>query len=94
MPPGEAPEWVKQAFIGLEFPIEGRPEPSTEVGAVSGKVRSSVSGKIRPSDGYFVRIGEAIKILEAKNPKVAQWWRENSAGITGLIFAKDVCELI
>jgi hypothetical protein len=91
MPPGEAPELIKKEWIGLELPIEERPA-SIEVGVVS--------GKIGQTEGYFVRIEEALRILETKSPAAAQWWRDNTLlcpatkRLTGLIFSTYVCELI
>lgn len=84
-PDGEAPEWVRDAWIGMRLPL-----------AADGvQVASTVSVLHRPSrlelwlerfrkrwpvwEGYMVNASVAVDLLEAVNAEAAAWWRANSA---------------
>jgi hypothetical protein len=86
IPPGQAPEWVRQAWIGLKLSAV----PSTATGRQIG-VRG---GRPENLGGYEVYGNEAIELLKKKNPEAAQWWKDNLPGITSvkLVFKKEVCE--
>jgi len=92
VPPGQAPEWVRKEWVGLELPltevqpdeddlltdvVEGRPERSNDM-------------------GYSVEGGIAIEMLGKKSMEAAQWWRNNASHIldSALVFNKEVCKLI
>ena len=86
-PPGQAPEWVRQAWIGLELPLS----ESTD-GLQSGVL----GGRPENLGGYSVSGGVAIDLLLEKNSEAAQWWQENMPGIVyaKLVFKREVCELV
>jgi hypothetical protein len=89
IPPGEAPEWVRKEWVGLELPLAKRTDsPVVTYGVLSGS----------PSNegGYAVKAYEAFMILEKKSPRAHQWWKISPYyGIMDfLVFKKDVCELI
>ena len=89
VPPGEAPEWVRQKWIGQELPIaEDIPASLTQTGV-----------KFGPADnigGYPVETRIAIEILEETSPEAAEWWKQNIlAGIMSyLVFKREVCEIV
>ncbi|MFA6594046.1 MAG: hypothetical protein WCT16_02190 [Candidatus Buchananbacteria bacterium] len=86
-PPGQAPEWVRQAWIGLELPAAG-------LSAATGHQVGVLGGQPENLGGYEVAGGKAIKLLKNKNPEAARWWEDNLPGIihVRLVFKKEVCE--
>jgi hypothetical protein len=67
-PGGEAPEWVRQAWVGLIVPYVGfgHSFPFTR-GVVSGKTVPAVCSYCVPQD-------EALALLRKKHPDAAAWW--------------------
>lgn len=83
-PAGEAPEWVRDAWIGLVLATCGaaRPVDARTVGVLTGP-RSLwkalwlfISRRSARGRGYLVRVLPAIEQLDAANPPAAAWWRE------------------
>jgi hypothetical protein len=87
-PLGEAPEQIRNAWIGLVLPVvpshpgvlEGR-----AFGVLSGP-RSWVArrlavlfGRGTRRRGYVVETTVAIGVLETAHPAAAEWWRTNAA---------------
>jgi hypothetical protein len=92
LPPGEAPEFVRRAWIGLELPLildQTRPEQMAVQGALSHE-------PVAAPPGYAVDGKIAIAALESANAEVAAWWRENAAHVLvpgyQLVFPAEVCE--
>ena len=89
-PPGEAPEWVRTAWVGLRLIMY---LPGS--GAVS---RGTLSGPPHPDNigGYSVRTTEAIETLREVNPTAAAWWDDNiePANMPWLTFGKQFCEVM
>lgn len=88
-PQGEEPDWVNQAWIGLEIPVvinNYEQKRGEEV----------ISGILRPTLKYMVPVETALNILKAKNPDAEKWWRSNVnlTSVDGLGFDQEVCELI
>jgi len=100
-PVGEAPSWVREAWVGLEIPVVGsvRSFAWPTHGVTSGpkslvaKIWACLSGNFQRIDGYRVRAQEAVDILEASRPDAADWWRENASHLLGgsLVFDKAAC---
>ncbi len=73
IPYGEAPEHVRQAWVGLELPVvadQKRPTMLEAAGVRTGREQESVFG-------YAVEGKAAIQLLEGQDPAAAAWWREN-----------------
>lgn len=71
LPEGEAPEWVRQASVGYEFPcasIVGYP-PNPTRGVLSLKEHE------RNRYGYTVSQKEFLNILGKDFPEVVAWWQ-------------------
>ncbi|HET8613815.1 MAG TPA: hypothetical protein VFL92_13720 [Sphingomonas sp.] len=102
-PMGEAPEWVRDAWIGLSLPTA-----HTErrrfwgVGVLSGP-RNAISqfwsliiGKGVKVDGYAVNAKSAVDCLAGYHPEAAAWWREQAPqwlnGKRNFVFNADACE--
>ena len=87
VPPGEAPQWVREAWVGLSLPLAQPPGARTYAltsGVVSGpktwlaRVRALVTGQLSPKAGYRVEVPAAIAVLAERHPRAAAWWRENT----------------
>jgi hypothetical protein len=107
IPPGEAPESVRRAWIGLELPLAGSTAGPRDVHATGvltgarGFLRTLLglaSGRVRETTGYVVTVQDAMELLAAKDPDAAAWWRAHVPHLfTGkrvLVFAVGCGELI
>jgi hypothetical protein len=93
-PPGEAPEAIRGAWVGLELPLAPgetglRPLQQFEV------VSLQAAGVER---GYLVDGRRAVELLAAHNPKAAAWWQDNCAEALAargnMVFPPEVCEKV
>ena len=85
-PPGEAPLWVRESWVGLVLPAYGHGSPFTysTIGVISGP--KSFLGAFwalllwdtKKTSGYAVKSRTALAALEAVNPQAVAWWRENA----------------
>lgn len=86
-PEGEAPEWVRDAWIGLELPLTVEaPIKSRIVGGVLTMPRTRlgywwavIRGRSRMQEGFLVDANAAVRVLERRNPTAAIWWRTKAA---------------
>jgi hypothetical protein len=95
-PAGEAPEWVRKEWQGLELPIspsQMRCEPED-----NGMTMGVLGGAPAPENKYGFRVtGEvALELLAKKSPEAAAWWRRNAPHVASmeLVFGEKFCELI
>ncbi|HVS39553.1 MAG TPA: hypothetical protein VMS17_28610 [Gemmataceae bacterium] len=91
-PPGEAPDDIRRAWVGVELPLrpgEGQPRRMESVGAVSNEGPAV-------ADGYIVDGASAVNALAAQSPEAAAWWRQNAPHVVApgyrLFFPAEVCE--
>ena len=107
IPPGEAPEEIRKAWVGLVLPLaedELERRKRRGFGVLSGPKNilgylvSFVLGKGIQYDGYAVKVMDAVMILAKSNPTAAQWWRKNASHLftpTALfLFEAGACEEI
>jgi hypothetical protein len=91
-PPGEAPDWVRASWVGLELPlIAGQVRP------LQGPAYQVLSRSfVLVPDGYAVDGKTAVQILESANLEAGQWWRTNSPDVLApgyqMVFPAHVCE--
>lgn len=82
IPAGEAPEYVRAAWVGLELPcltIAGIPkDPARTV--------VSLEPLARPCYGFFVPQDQALAILKRHSYEAAQWWKEHHYPQSGQFF--------
>ena len=106
-PPGEAPEEVRKAWIGLVLPV---PAKYANVGVAPmagvlsgpktffGTILALFRGQIKLVPGYVVAADTAVEILSQRAPEAGAWWRQNAAKsvVPGkhFVFARDACEVI
>ena len=75
-PQGQAPQWVREAWIGVTvpcFPFTGTPPEGSLCGVENGKVAKSYECALVPEF-------EAIEALEKHNSEAARWWRGKGFG--------------
>lgn len=84
-PIGEAPEWVREAWVGLELPLVELDEISVETGGVLTGPRTPLAywwarlrGKTHRTTGYVVLSARAIELLARTRPDAADWWRTHA----------------
>ena len=90
VPPGQAPDWVRKAWVGLEIPL------AVQLSAASSLQEGVLGGKPENLGGFQVRGEIAITLLSKKSPEAAKWWHRNAPYVLSeiLVFKKNVCELI
>ena len=94
VPPGEAPESVRRAWVGLVLSLPpgetGSPRMLSAEGILSGEAAGSCLG-------FLVEGKEAITALSLHDSVAAAWWRENVPEISAeryrLGFPASVCEV-
>ncbi|MBI3449895.1 MAG: hypothetical protein HY049_13390 [Acidobacteria bacterium] len=105
-PPGEAPEAVREAWVGLELPLPpgrgSRRQFFLASGVLSGPrawwqiFLTAVLGRLTIRSGYAVNARDAVEILGAKDAVAAAWWREHCAylldGKRCFVFPANACE--
>lgn len=102
-PAGEAPEWVRDAWIGVRLPTKrDRPRDRIGLGVLSGphghfqQLLFWLRGKTFRVTGYAVNALEAVELLSVKNAEAAEWWRSNCPrlldGHRNLVFQPNECE--
>jgi hypothetical protein len=103
-PPGEAPEEIRRAWIGVRLPLlvfHKQAKDWRSAGVLTGpksflaRFSGLFSGRFQRHHGYAVSVVEAISALEAANPAAAKWWRENTPHAVrpgkAFVFAAEVC---
>ncbi len=74
-PEGGAPEWVRDAWIGIEFeatPKSSPPSFSFMVFGVDGLLPD-----IQKPHSYVTNTGKVLEALKVHNQKAYQWWKDN-----------------
>ena len=87
-PPGQAPEWVRKEWVGLELPTISQPPAGIQMGVHGGSAENT--------GGYVVDGQTAVTLLGKKSPTAAQWWKSHAPHVLSmqLVFKKEVCELV
>lgn len=87
VPPGEAPLWVREKWVGLALPLaRGSTSPGAYwgFGVLSGPrglfscIYAMLRGKYEKHYGYMVEAGGAVALLAHTSPEAAGWWRANT----------------
>jgi hypothetical protein len=107
IPPGEAPQWVREQWVGLELPLaqrSGAARSRRVFGVLSGPRSlfdwglAILRGRAGRESGYAVRVLDAIALLERKSPEAAAWWRTNVPHMTNplrcFLFSESVCQVL
>jgi hypothetical protein len=99
-PPGQAPDWAREAQVGLILSVAENIPPNSFFASTS--VTGILDDRIdKEADsifyGYSVNKSDFLKALEAKNPAASRWFKENiflPKEVRWLVFRKDVCQLL
>ena len=107
VPPGEAPFWVRERWVGLTLPLaEGDrgPRDTFTSGVLSGPRNRllalwwALRGRLKRKSGYAVDAVEAVRILEQTAPEAAAWWRNNVPRLQKrrrkFLFDPAACEIV
>ena len=91
VPPGEAPDWVREQWVGLALQLEKgheRPFELSTGGVLThpttrlGWILARILGCVRNQTGYLVQSLPAIELLSKSSPGAANWWHLNVPEIT------------
>lgn len=102
-PSGEAPQWVREAWVGLVLPLkEASLKTTPNIGVLSGPKSSlgwlwaSLTGAPITVTGYLTSAARAIEILARTRPEAAAWWREHAPKFlrdeAEFLFEAQACE--
>ena len=107
VPPGEAPLWVREKWVGLELPLargESGPRHVLTSGVVSGPhnrfaaLWRALLGRLEDKAGYAVYVIDALAVLEKTAPDAVEWWQTNAPHLVNrrrkFLFQQAACELI
>ncbi len=86
VPPGEAPLWVRQKWVGLCLPVadSSGAHQAYVSGVLSGPRNQFLAlawrlfGKLGRQSGYAVYVRDAVRELEKSAPDAAAWWRQDA----------------
>lgn len=90
-PPGQAPEDVRKAWVGLKIPLSPDQSEGFSAGVLGGKAEPA------NLNGYSVGAKEAVQaLLDAKKCEAADWWQTHGYGFGNerLMFGKAFCQVI
>ena len=83
-PFGEPPDWVRDAWVGLELPLSWPAVKNVRTFGVLSGPKSLfsnflylISGRGEKQSGYIVKYADAIKVLRESRPDAALWWDQN-----------------
>jgi len=106
-PPGEAPEEIRKAWVGLSLPVvdeDSRARTWRTIGVLTGpktfvsSLLAVLSGRTRPVEGFRVNSSTAIRKLEECDPAAAAWWRANAPHYckpsSCFVFHATVCSVL
>lgn len=97
VPEGEAPLWVREAWVGVRLPLmQSEPKRIRTTGVVTGprgwigQILAMLFGRTRFMHGYLVESHAAIFLLNERRPDAAEWWRTNTRfAEAGRVFVFD-----
>ena len=104
-PPGDAPLWVREKWVGVEletiFGASAKTFSAASVLAPASFFASlwrMITGRSRKVEGYPVRVTAAIDALAKSSPEAAAWWRTNTPQLVSprrfFVFDANVCEVL
>jgi hypothetical protein len=105
VPAGEAPQWVREKWVGVELPLALRSAHDFRTFGVLSGPRSflaalsrMLTGRFTRRRGYAVEVAAAVAALERVHPDAAVWWRTNAAHLfrrtSYFMFREHECQLV
>src|ERR1035437_5982775 len=88
VPPGQAPLWVRERWVGVSIPLIIHPRNDLPKGGILG-------GPSCNSGGYVVAASTAIDRLKQVAPAAAKWWQQHLPlpSRSELVFGRHVCRI-
>lgn len=106
-PPGEAPVWVREKWVGLSLPLARRKAGPLSVftsGVMSGpksffaSIGALLTGRLTRRSGFLVETQAAIAVLAKSSPEAAAWWQQNTPHLLRpkryFVFPEDVGQVM
>ena len=106
-PPGEAPLWVREKWVGLSLPLARRRAGALSVftsGVLSGpksffaSIGALLTGRLKRRSGFLVETQAAIAVLAKSSPEAATWWQQNTPHLLRprryFVFPEDVGQVV
>lgn len=106
-PPGDAPEEVRRAWVGLVVPLprgSSGPRSVHTVGVLTGphtwyrQLWAVITGRAEKMRGFVLDARQCFDLLDAHDPVAAEWWRKNTPHLLRpgqtLLFPSVTCELL
>ena len=101
-PVGEAPEWVRDAWVGVRLPVSNSKQQSWPTfGVFTGphgalkQLAFWLLGRANQIAGFPVDANAAVDLLTLTNPAAADWWRSNAPHLLAkkrvLVFDRGAC---
>ena len=92
-PDGTSPQWVRDAWVGVQFPaLQGAPVSMQTMAAAESK------SQIAERRGYQTKARDVLGLLALKNPRAAQWYIDNAAPMLNpdqlFLFDETCCKAI
>ena len=105
VPPGDAPLWVREKWVGVELVSVLGSSPKIFPGAsvlappsFFASLWRLITGQSRKVNGYPVQVTAAVDTLEKFSPEAATWWRENTPQLLSphrlFVFDASACEVV
>jgi len=107
VPPGDAPAWVREKWVGLELPLAQSSTAASRArtaGVLSGPrspwgaLVTLLRGGYQQKSGFVIDVTQALSVLELKSPDAAQWWRTHAPHMVKpsryFLFSEDVCQVV
>ena len=105
-PQGEAPESIRDAWVGLRLPVlprDARPRERKAFGVLSMpklwflRDIKTFLGLAERRSGFMVKTESAVDVLRGVSPEAAEWWTTNASHLFKpsiyLLFEEECCVL-
>lgn len=103
-PFGDAPEWVRDGWIGARLPLAATDKTSWQSVSIFERRKGlfpwlwmTLTGQTRRVQAYAVIAKDAVDILDRQDVRAANWWHENVPelldGSQLFLFDAACCEL-
>jgi len=88
-PPGQAPLWVREQWVGLELLIDEEATCGNHT-----TQRGILGGKAENLGGFSIETNHALGVLYKKSRDAAAWFVSYALLGTHLVFNRDCCQVI
>ena len=105
VPPGDAPLWVREKWVGVELtsvlgasPRDFRSASVLAPASFLASLWRLITRQSRQVNGYPVQVTAAVDALEKSSPEAAMWWRQNTPQLLSpqrlFVFDANACEVV